>query len=90
MERQVFRFKPPNQKSKLKKTSLSSAEIGTAHHTFLQFVSLEQAGTLIGLQEEARRMGGTHFIRRGVQLDFDALSPSGNRTIGKKHSGGGR
>ncbi len=81
----LFKFRTANQKTKLKKSSLSSAEIGTAHHTFLQFVSLEQAGTLIGLREEARRMELELILSAEeiAQLDFDALSAFWQSDIGK-------
>jgi len=36
---------------------LSAAEIGDAHHTFLQLVEFQRTGTVAGLEREAERLG---------------------------------
>ncbi|HZV33003.1 MAG TPA: helicase-exonuclease AddAB subunit AddA [Verrucomicrobiae bacterium] len=65
---------------------LSAGEIGNAHHSFLQHVSLEQAGTVAGLQAEAKRLeleGALSAEEMGA-LDFTALAAFWQSEIGKK------
>ncbi|MDB6020629.1 MAG: ATP-dependent deoxyribonuclease subunit, partial [Pedosphaera sp.] len=65
---------------------LSATEVGTAHHLFLQLVSLEQAGTLAGLKAEARRMELEQALSAEeiAQLDFNALAEFWQSDIGCK------
>jgi ATP-dependent helicase/nuclease subunit A len=67
---------------------LSAADIGSAHHTFLQYVSLEQTGSLIGLRNEAERLCQEGYLARAEAdaLDYKALlrfwlSPLGQRVV---------
>jgi ATP-dependent helicase/nuclease subunit A len=55
---------------------LSAAEIGLAHHAFLQWVSLDKAQTAAGLKAEAARLGRRNLLTREqiACLDFDALA----------------
>lgn len=55
---------------------LSAAEIGTAHHTFLQFVQLARTATELDLRNEAVRLerDGTLNPAQAAALDFAALN----------------
>jgi ATP-dependent helicase/nuclease subunit A len=55
---------------------LTAAEIGTAHHTFLQFVALKRTATELDLRNEAARMerDGTLTPEQAEALDFAALA----------------
>lgn len=59
-----------------KPSGLGAAEIGVAHHVFLQWVSLDKVQTVGALQAEAVRLGGQNLLTREqiACLDFDALS----------------
>lgn len=48
-----FQFPAPKREAGAR---LSGTDIGKAHHTFLQFVDLTQAGSLIGVREEVQRL----------------------------------
>ena len=56
--------------------SLSAAEIGTAHHTFLQFVALPRTATELDLRNEAVRLEreGALSPEQATALDFAALT----------------
>jgi len=67
---------------------LSAADIGSAHHTFLQYVSLERTGSLLDLRNEAERLSHNgHLSRAEVDaLNYEALlrfwlSPAGRRVV---------
>jgi ATP-dependent helicase/nuclease subunit A len=67
---------------------LSAADIGSAHHTFLQHVELHRACSLMELRNEAERMAAAgHLSRAEVDaLNFNALlrfwlSPPGQRIV---------
>jgi ATP-dependent helicase/nuclease subunit A len=69
---------------------LSAAEIGMAHHAFLQWVSLDKAPTAAGLRAEAARLGGLNLLTREeiACLDFDAIeafwqSETGRELLGQ-------
>jgi ATP-dependent helicase/nuclease subunit A len=55
---------------------LSAAEIGLAHHTFLQWVSLDEVQTAGALKKDAARLGRLKLLTREqiASLDFDALA----------------
>lgn len=55
---------------------LSAAEIGQAHHMFLQWVALDKMQTTAALQAEAARQGRQNLLTREqiACLDFDALA----------------
>jgi ATP-dependent helicase/nuclease subunit A len=67
-------------------SKLSAAEVGTAHHTFLQWVSLEQTGSIAGLQEEAKRLAedGTLLPNEAARLDLEALAGFWSSNLGRK------
>ncbi len=61
----LFQFRMEEQtRSRINPGKLSAQEIGTAHHLFMQFVSLKFAGAPGGLEQEAQRL-----------LDEGLLSP---------------
>jgi ATP-dependent helicase/nuclease subunit A len=71
-------------------TRLNAAEIGSAHHLFLQLVSLDQVRTPAALKAEAARLGGQSLLTREqiACLDFDALaafwqSEAGDQLLGR-------
>jgi ATP-dependent helicase/nuclease subunit A len=84
----LFKFTIRNPQSAIHNSvgRLSATEVGTVHHTFLQFVSLEQAGTLAGLQAEARRLEleGTLPLEQIAHLDFAALAEFWQSVAGKE------
>lgn len=55
---------------------LTAAEIGTAHHTYLQFVALKRTATELDLRNEAARMerDGTLTPEQAEALDFATLA----------------
>jgi ATP-dependent helicase/nuclease subunit A len=61
-----------------------SGDIGTAHHTFLQHVSLEQAGTVAELKKEARRLESRKALTSGevALLDFDSVAAFWSSELG--------
>jgi ATP-dependent helicase/nuclease subunit A len=67
------------------KTKLSAAEIGAAHHKFLQHVSL---GKTDDLTTEAERLADENFLSANEHavLDLDALAQFWNSSLGKKIS----
>jgi ATP-dependent helicase/nuclease subunit A len=81
-------FLPPrranrNLKSQIANLKLSAAEIGAAHHKFLQHVALDKTG---GLAAEAERLARENYLsalERAV-LDLDALAQFWNSPLGKK------
>jgi ATP-dependent helicase/nuclease subunit A len=60
-------------------------DIGTAHHTFLQHVSLEQAGTVADLKKEARRLESRKALtaEEVALLDFDSLAAFWSSDLGR-------
>ncbi len=87
-------FRPEAKRAKLnarrqpggRRTGLSATEIGTAHHTFLQLVSLEQAGRVEDLQKEAKRLqaAGALSEEEVASLDFDALAAFWQSELGRR------
>src|SRR5208282_3490873 len=72
---------PPAQKRKL-----SAAEMGTAHHKFLQYFALENAGSVAALETEARRLEREKILSADecAALDLDALADFWNSLPGRK------
>jgi ATP-dependent helicase/nuclease subunit A len=73
-----------------KRSGLSAAEIGLAHHAFLQLVSFDKVRTPAALQEEAARLCRENLLTREqiACLDFDALaafwqSEAGRQLLGQ-------
>lgn len=80
------RLQMSRPRSKSGKLQLTAAEIGTAHHTFLQQISLAQTGTLAALQQEASRLQACRALsaEEVSSLNFKGLvdfwqSPLGQR-----------
>jgi ATP-dependent helicase/nuclease subunit A len=65
---------------------LSATEIGTAHHTFLQLVSLERVGRIEDLQEEGKRLetAGALSEEEVESLDFGALAAFWQSELGRR------
>jgi ATP-dependent helicase/nuclease subunit A len=65
------------------KRKLSAAEIGAAHHKFLQRVALDQTG---GLTAEAERLVRENYLSADerANLDLDALAAFWNSPLGKR------
>ncbi|HEX3857772.1 MAG TPA: helicase-exonuclease AddAB subunit AddA [Verrucomicrobiae bacterium] len=72
---------PPSQNSRL-----NAADAGTAHHKFLQHVSLENIGELFALEIEAERLERERALspdERGI-LDLKAVAAFWNSDAGRK------
>jgi ATP-dependent helicase/nuclease subunit A len=70
----------------VQRQTMSAAEIGTAHHKFLQFLALEKTSDLISLAAEADRLATGQFLspeERGI-LDLPALAEFFDSTLGQK------
>jgi ATP-dependent helicase/nuclease subunit A len=65
---------------------LTAAEIGTAHHTFLQMVSLERVGTVRELAEETERLRSEAVLspEEIESLDLSAVAAFWQSTVGKQ------
>ena len=65
---------------------LSATEIGLAHHTFQQYVSLNQTGSLDGLKHEAGRLVDEKFLtpEEAAHLDLSGLAAFWQSDLGKK------
>lgn len=57
------------------KSTLRASEVGVAHHTFLQFLHLDAASSMVQLESEAARMeaNGTLTSLERASLDLDAI-----------------
>ncbi|MEO6184024.1 MAG: PD-(D/E)XK nuclease family protein, partial [Verrucomicrobiota bacterium] len=68
------------------KSVITAAEIGTAHHTFLELVSLKQVNNATLLQEEAKRIqqSGRLSAEEVCALDLSAIAGFWNSEIGQK------
>lgn len=67
-------------------SKLTGAEIGTAHHNFLQFVALPRTATELDLRNEALRLEreGALTLEQTEALDFTALTAFWQSDLGKK------
>ncbi len=76
---QVF----PAQRSS--RSQLSATEAGTAHHKFLQHVSLENAGELAALETEAGRLESKNILsaEERAALDLPAIAAFWNSPAGR-------
>jgi ATP-dependent helicase/nuclease subunit A len=66
--------------------NVSAADIGTAHHTFLQFVSLDRLEGLEALRNEARRMVHEQVlsVEEAGLLNFESLAAFWQTEFGRK------
>ena len=71
-------------KNKTRESRISAAEIGDAHHTFLQFVSLEKTATVAALEQEAVRLESVGILTPAEvgALDLEALAGFWNSDLG--------
>ena len=88
-EETVEFFQPRNRKSKSVRESApktSSADVGTAHHRFLEQVSFEQLGGVSELRAEAERMvtEGTLSREQADWLNFNSLLDFWRSDFGKR------
>ncbi|KAF0180848.1 MAG: recombination helicase AddA [Limisphaerales bacterium] len=79
-------FRPRTGGPRRKRGELSAAQLGVAHHTFLQCVDLARTATALDLRNEAARLVAAGFLteRDAAALDFAALlrfweSPAGQQ-----------
>ncbi len=65
---------------------LTAAEIGSAHHTFLELVSLEQTQSIVELRAEAQRLRRAEKLspEEAAYLDFEALAAFWQSAIGRQ------
>jgi ATP-dependent helicase/nuclease subunit A len=77
-----FRRAAPSDSSR----KLAAADIGNAHHKFLQHVALTQAGDAVGLRTEAERLQRERVLTTDETgaLDFAALEGFWRSAIGEK------
>jgi ATP-dependent helicase/nuclease subunit A len=68
-------FRPRGGEARRKHGELSAAQLGVAHHTFLQGVDFARAATELDLRNEAARLVATGLLteRDAAGLDFAAL-----------------
>jgi len=68
-------FRPRGAESRRARGQLSAAQLGVAHHTFLQCVELARTATVLDLRNEAARLVAAGFLteRDVAGLDFAAL-----------------
>ncbi len=73
-------------RSGAKRTELSATEIGTAHHTFLQLMALERAGSAGELRLEGQRLQaeGALSAEEFGCLDFGALEAFWQSELGER------
>ncbi len=85
---QPFRFRP--KKSGATKvgenSAVTAAEIGTAHHTFLELVSLDRVSNANALRAEAERIqqSGLLSAEEVGALDLSAIAAFWNSDVGQK------
>ncbi|MCO5053520.1 MAG: UvrD-helicase domain-containing protein [Verrucomicrobiae bacterium] len=82
------KFFPP-ETARLKSSSadgLSAAEIGIAHHTFQQFITIARTATDLDLRNEAERLRGAGVLseEQFAVLDFGALGSFWHSDLGAK------
>jgi ATP-dependent helicase/nuclease subunit A len=85
------RFGAPSaaKHSRRKQSKLSAAEIGDAHHAFLQLVDLERTCSLVSLKQEASRLEaeGALTTEETACLDFRGLAAFWCSDVGRKIRG---
>ncbi|NOS70932.1 MAG: DUF2800 domain-containing protein, partial [Verrucomicrobia bacterium] len=82
-------FQVPSSKFQVERArgtrGLSAAEVGTAHHTFLEHFNMASGVEESGLQAEAERLKslGVLTIEQSDALDFEALARFWNSEVGR-------
>jgi ATP-dependent helicase/nuclease subunit A len=76
----------PAGRPRTRTKGLSAAEIGTAHHAFMQFVKLEHTGGALDLRNEAARLqlSGALSAEEVAVLDFVALANFWQSDVGRR------
>ena len=77
---------PISVSTSLLSAKASAADVGTAHHTFLQLVSLERVGSVEELRSEAERLAkeGAMTDTQIAVLDFEGLAAFWQSDVGRK------
>jgi ATP-dependent helicase/nuclease subunit A len=77
---------PPAQNPKSKNKKLSAAEAGTAHHKFLQHVSLGKASDVATLEVEVERLEQERILSadEAAALDLKAMVAFWNSDVGRE------
>ena len=77
---------PPDQNQEFAGCTLSAAAVGTAHHKFLQHLSLAGAMDIPGLKAEIRRMESRGILSgtEAAALDLSAVAAFWNSATGEK------
>ncbi len=77
-----FQFPAPKREAG---SRLSGADVGKAHHTFLQFVELTEAGSLTGVQAEVQRLTeiGVLSEEEAAALSIKSLAEFWSSKIGQ-------
>ncbi len=87
-EAQAIPFATPNAFPKSVRTDreLDAADVGTAHHRFLQLVSLSKVGSVADLRSEAERLRRAGLLSEAetAVLDFEALAVFWRSEVGRK------
>jgi ATP-dependent helicase/nuclease subunit A len=80
----IFAFDTPSDKRPAGKDDLTAAEIGSAHHLFLESVSLERTRTADNLRAEAERLIRCNKLTpaQAASLDFEALAAFWKSDVG--------
>ncbi len=81
--KKTFKLQP--SKSKAGRNKKSAADIGTAHHKFLQLVALDQPGDAAALEREADRLlrTGALSAEQIQALDFSAVAAFWQSELGR-------
>jgi ATP-dependent helicase/nuclease subunit A len=71
-----FKMPASDSTSKIRATPAIAAEVGSAHHRFLQWVPLDRTGGIDALREEAAGLEHAQVLStaEAKQLDFEALA----------------
>jgi ATP-dependent helicase/nuclease subunit A len=79
-------FRLRRKRSFSERSELSASEVGTTHHTFLEFVSLRRVGSEIDLRQEAERIrdGSILSTKEIAALDFSAIASFWSSDVGRK------
>ncbi len=89
--RPFFEFEPPASQFAVKveapvgKSALSAAEIGTAHHSFLEWVALDRTHSVVELQQEAERLEKSRILKPDERqaLDYAGMASLWQSEIGQ-------
>lgn len=77
---------PHSRRKKIMRYGEAAADAGTAHHTFLQHVTLEHTGSLTELQAEAKRLQAEGILteEQTASLDLPGLFAFWDSELGRK------